>query len=361
MRRSLRHGFTLVELLVVIAIIGILVGLLLPAVQMAREAARRIECSNKMRQLSLALANFETNKKSFPGYQSAFGVTGSGAAATGKVGSWAVTLLPFLENAPLRDIWDDPAEQASWVSASPLAAVRDPVQVERFYPNIAGFSCASDIGNIDEVNATNSYVCNAGFIPSGSNVGSLNPAYSAYNSAASVVSQSATNGVFINKLPVRINTVSVFGANPATVRSDGVRDGLSSTIAFSENMQASPWEFISPTSDEIRWHLGMVWLYRLDGGVLKSPASRPDPDLVVAMNKINGEKLTANIATDGFNAGRPSSNHPGVVNVAMLDGSMTLLDEQIDYHVYQALMTPVTKQSDVPNALYLLKDDDFRL
>ena len=91
-------GFTLVELLLVVAIMGLLVALLLPAVQVARESARRVACANNMRQLGLALQSYHGSFRVFP--------SGSGASPRPRVisTSWHVALLPMLELAPLSDV-----------------------------------------------------------------------------------------------------------------------------------------------------------------------------------------------------------------------------------------------------------------
>ena len=113
-QRAAVAGFTLVELLVVIAIIGVLVSLLLPAVQAAREAARRSTCTNNLKQLGLAVLNYEVAKKIFPtseGWSGAAGGTAeednvnlairAGKKLSGK--GWILTILPQLEQAPLYD------------------------------------------------------------------------------------------------------------------------------------------------------------------------------------------------------------------------------------------------------------------
>ena len=91
------NGFTLVELLVVIAIIGILIGMLLPAVQAIREAARRVECANKMRQMSLGMVNYESAHQNFPP-----GVRANGLRDRGL--NWGCFILPFLEQSTIHDI-----------------------------------------------------------------------------------------------------------------------------------------------------------------------------------------------------------------------------------------------------------------
>ena len=97
---SVRSGFTLVELLVVIAIIGTLVGLLLPAVQSAREAARRMSCSNNMKQVGLAVSGYELARKSYPqgrNLREQFGV------------SWGFLVLPYVEQSQIFDAYDKTA------------------------------------------------------------------------------------------------------------------------------------------------------------------------------------------------------------------------------------------------------------
>lgn len=153
-----RRGFTLVELLVVIAIIGVMVGLLLPAVQAAREAARRMTCSSKLKQIGLAMHNYESTHKRLPaGYQSfnRYDIISTLPAddfdpvtwdARGGWG-WGAAILPFIEQQPLYDSID---------FALPLWEIRfAPVRETK----LAIFLCPSATGGeeaflvVDELNA----------------------------------------------------------------------------------------------------------------------------------------------------------------------------------------------------------------
>ena len=362
MRRSYRRGFTLVELLVVIAIIGVLVGLLLPAVQMAREAARRTQCINNQKQMALAIVGAETTQKSYPAFQGIYAESGS----TFKIGSWIVPLLSYIDQQQLRDRWDDPTLNATWFGSA-TATTYNPAStetnVEEFYPTISTMECPSD-AILPDNDSRNSYVLNVGFGPAASGSILSGLGYPASPHLIAVRSQNQANGVFTNRVP------NSFGYVPQKKTAAGMRDGTSNTLCISENVQADSWRYLGaatsaglPADDTLRVRLGMMWLYRLQPGTTPTAGAHAvtiTPDPLQEVNKINGEFLTA--SKGDINAARPSSNHAGnVVNCAMLDGSTKTLLSSIDYFVYQALMTPQSTKSDSPNNTYLLKSDDYLL
>lgn len=138
--RFRRAAFTLVELLVVIAIIGVMVGLLLPAVQAAREAARRMSCGNNLKQLGLAFHNYDSTYKQFP---AGFGVYAP--APPYNLQGFGVALLPFIEQQALYDRYDSsvsPLNENGEVGVANIAVISTP---------LASFVCPSAAGGIDRV------------------------------------------------------------------------------------------------------------------------------------------------------------------------------------------------------------------
>ncbi len=123
-----RRAFTLVELLVVIAIIGILVGLLLPAVQAAREAARRMQCTNNMRQLGIAVHNYESAYRRLPAGWISNGLSGEPGWG------WASALLPFIEGSNVHNLIDS------------RIAIEDSIHEQVRVTVVPTFMCPSDIG-----------------------------------------------------------------------------------------------------------------------------------------------------------------------------------------------------------------------
>lgn len=157
MRRS-RQGFTLVELLVVIAIIGVLVGLLLPAVQAAREAARRMSCSNNFKQIGLGIHNYHSAYKSMPIHGTGtYRVTGerriyggdNDLTSINMRGSFLIGVLPFIEQQSLWEQISNPLQNDSGTGPNPWQAMGPGVARANYAPwttSIPSFRCPSDPG-----------------------------------------------------------------------------------------------------------------------------------------------------------------------------------------------------------------------
>ena len=124
MKRFGRKAFTLVELLVVIAIIGILIGMLLPAVQQVRESARRTDCVNKLRQIGLATTMFHDSQSAFPPARLTPTFNATDQECLG-CASWLVHLLPFAEQNNLYELWDF----STSYEVQDVAAVGTPVEI----------------------------------------------------------------------------------------------------------------------------------------------------------------------------------------------------------------------------------------
>ena len=244
-------GFTLVELLVVITIIGILVALLLPAVNAARGRAMMAQCANNQRNLGQAMINFESTKGNFPGYvqpvkrsdlQYVTVVGGglanstyrSGGAACGSRVSWAARILPQLER---QDLWDrivDGNFQNDPIR--PVEVFVCPADTDvTANPDNAGLSYVANAGAWDwELDATRFDCDNSG-------------------NANGFLGDRKENGLFHN--------LSVSGNNVKT-RLSGIRDGASTTLMLGENNhknQAYSWLGVSP-SQAGEQHFGMVWV-----------------------------------------------------------------------------------------------------
>lgn len=360
MPRRTKSGFTLVELLVVIAIIGILVGLLVPAVQAAREAARRAQCLNNMKQLTLAAVQHDEAKRQLPGYLNFYGAfTGAGdpadpangiSAAHPKIGTWAVSLFPFIEQQTVYESWNE--DKYPLLTTNPQNAV-DGSYNALLLPTLELFICPSSTGGQAQA-APNNYTCNAGMFATlgGAPMGSATLPYA--------ISMQSANGAFVN----RYGGGSLEGGSSTTgqkVGLDDFRDGTSNTMLFTENLQAQPWHRISmqpslgqfsdviadPTAHldpaAAKLYTGVVWHYFDTQGANGAPIP---PDWAL----INNEKLTR-LTTDpgtGAQNARPSSMHVDGVNVGMGDGACKFITENIDYRVYQAMMTLHNKRSNMP-------------
>lgn len=311
--RPTRAAFTLIELLVVIAIIGVLVGLLLPAVQSAREAARRMSCGNNVKQLGLALHNYHDTHRSFPPGV----IWGPGKAPYTEPyhHTWNVMILPFMEQQPLYDqtdknlpVWDQPIRGTQ----------------------VSTFRCPSDAGRweIDETAgiAVTNYPGTEGYHwHPNANIGNSAP----WNTFADPFTKGASlNGVFTQ---TRTNKMS------------SVADGLSNTLLIAEadsmGFGGGPIRTCGTgarRSGTPVWHSAFVGTAFAGWGGNETGQNTVNPDGSSRSGTgwFRRHAFTPTfIAAWGPNASwhGPSSYHPGGIQVGMGDGSVSFISETIDY------------------------------
>lgn len=326
MRRIKRHsGFTLVELLVVIAIIGVLIALLLPAVQMAREAARRMSCTNNQKQLGLALHNYHDTYLTFPRYNQMAGV--SGASSSYAAGPH-VKILPFIEQSAVY-------EQIKTAT-------------QNFYQNV------SNSESLVQNNRISGFVCPSDSVfPDSNRQGNCNYPFSVGSNLGWDIAESRQNGVFCWRKEINFA---------------GITDGTTNTILVGEHLTGDADDSLYRVqSDVVR---GLSWSANdstAQGAI--SQATLDTAGVACENNKSNHSSYAALRWTRGtleyvmFNTMAtpnwkyPScmtststgnhgssqgiyvarSRHPGGVNFTLADGSVRFITETIDLASYHAL------------------------
>ena len=339
MGRKRSSGFTLIELLVVIAIIGVLVGLLLPAVQMAREAARRMKCLNNLKQIGLAAAN----------YESAYGVTpvfhpSWGGATDNGLYSGFTRLLPFLEQDQVHELVNFGLPGSDLPGASgDTPVVENATASQR---KIAVYLCPTDgfvnsRGTPDS--GDNSYCANYG------QPAIVRGRVNGYASVAFSVPPTAPAGYFRDQ--------------SASVKAKSIVDGHSKTAAFSERLRNPGYTdlkldhrrlyFESPRpTASADWTMAalvdqcnaattpLAYSDRIGGHWLTGDARYGNMFTVLMTPNSKSCSDPANFYfASGDSGTTPSSDHPGGVNVAMADGSVTFVNSSIDRNVWWAMGT----------------------
>jgi prepilin-type N-terminal cleavage/methylation domain-containing protein len=297
-----RRGFTLVELLVVIAIIAVLIGLLLPAVQSAREAARRISCSNNLKQMGLAMHNYLSAYDKWPNSRP----FDRQSPTPGRM-SWAVVVLDYIEESNLANLYD---KTQAWDS---------PANVTAGQTVINAFICPSAPG------------------------APRRPA--AAGAPAALVGRSMGPSDYITMHRTRRRFFTANGLQdpmedlPGTLQATGDRrigditDGLSKTLLFMENA-ARPNYFVLGRDQ------GVV-LPRPEGYGWSDPdggaGSMDGTDLVTGA--INGGSGTGRCIMSCNNDSEPYSFHPGGMTCCLADGSVKFITREVSAGTFAALLT----------------------
>lgn len=290
-----RQAFTLVELLVVIAIIGMLVGLLLPAIQASREATRRSVCSNRLKQLGLGLLGCEHSQKRFPTAQT---------RNTVRRRSFAIDLLPYIEEQNLHKMYDGSLE---WHEPPNQPVVSQRLEV---------FECPS---SPDDVHLDNSSVIMSGASSYLTAVGDYVP----------------IEGVDVRLAPPSGNLVDWAGNGILTrdyrgaFRLNKVTDGTSHTVLLGESA-GRPDLFQIGRKNPVRMVRGAGWADHRSGLVLHGAG--PSDGAVTS--------VPYSCAVNCTNEDEVFSFHPGQAGFLFADGSVHFLRDEIDIRILARLITP---------------------
>jgi prepilin-type N-terminal cleavage/methylation domain-containing protein len=318
-----RPAFTLVELLVVIAIIGILVALLLPAVQAAREAARRISCSNNMKQLGLALHNYHDTYKTLPAGSWIFSPAGVAPASTactsglGRRAPWSIAILPFMEQQPLYDQVDFTAEFVSSNAESPAVGSGLPNRLVWDTP-MEAYQCPSFPGRSNPNNHSNYFGVMGGWDASVANNGVVctggNPGRAFY-----------INGVLFQNSIIKLADIT---------------DGTSSQFMVGE----SSYQLLDGGRTDAHW---LGWASTIRGGGSSVTGVLAAAQLPINVFPGHGDKYDTTFGSGtwppGNNPGQGlhqrsfGSFHPGGCMFTLGDASVRFVNEQVDLFVYHSL------------------------
>jgi prepilin-type N-terminal cleavage/methylation domain-containing protein/prepilin-type processing-associated H-X9-DG protein len=345
------HAFTLVELLVVIAIIGILVALLLPAVQAAREAARRSQCLSNLRQLGVAAHNYHDTYKSFP-----LGMEMHDSLMMTRA-TFFIRLLPYIEEEDLYDRWTYP--DPNWSGGRPERAFDDPnvtadPSTSRAARIIPVYLCPSDRF------ATNPFLLNS--TPAAFGSSSSNGGVYGYYSGTSYAGNYGEGSYYVQNsmFPIRPDGIFFLTGDSPQLAAGGttgsglstlvenhrdlspvsiswIGDGTSSTLMIGEKFHEDPvFDGWGSNNSGFKMHQVSTWAW---AGGLKGAATIFCSSAVPMDVDVSYWSITPSLLAQDSRFNSWGSGHPGGVNFVFCDGSARFVSDSISQETLSRLST----------------------